>query len=146
MWVLAYSPVYLFLQILSALKVITVYITESSSSAAVFKSLAGILYLLPFLLVSCSLNSYLQLQSTYHSSIFMFDQLKCLCCAEIYICIVRSVYNILCVYKTLILWFAKYRPIGCHVMWPSIHLLYYHSLLLGSRNFSNWCTHTDVTS
>ena len=41
LWVFVYSPVYLFLQILSALKVITVYITESSSSAAVFKSLAG---------------------------------------------------------------------------------------------------------
>lgn len=98
LWVFVYSPVYLFLQILSALKVITVYITESSSSAAVFKSLAGILYKLPFLLASCSLNSYLQLQSTYHSSIFMFDQLKCLCCAEIYICIVRRVYNIPWVY------------------------------------------------
>lgn len=71
LWVLVYAPVYLFLQIHSALKVITIYITESPTSATTFKSLAVILYKLPFLLASCSLSSYLQLQSTYHSSIFM---------------------------------------------------------------------------
>lgn len=71
LWVLVYAPVYLFLQIHSALKVITIYITESPTSATTFKSLAVILYKLPFLLASYSLSSYLQLQSTYHSSIFM---------------------------------------------------------------------------
>lgn len=32
------------------------------------------------------------------------------------------------------------------VMWPGVHLLYYHSLLLGNKNFSNWCTLTVVAS
>lgn len=32
------------------------------------------------------------------------------------------------------------------VVWPGVHLLYYHSLLLGNKNFSNWCTLTDVAS
>lgn len=68
---MVYALVYLFLQIYFTLKVITIYITESPTSTTTFKSLAVIVYKLPFLLASYSLSSYLQLQSTYHSSISM---------------------------------------------------------------------------
>lgn len=121
---MVYAPVYLFLQIHAALKVITIYITESPTSAATFKSLAVILYKLPIFLASYSLSSYLQLQSTYHSSISVLISTS-VYAVQRFTSLLLEKYSIHCVYKTLILCFAKYRPIGCHchVAWCTSALL-----------------------
>lgn len=126
---MVYAPVHLFLQIHSALKVITIYISESPASATTFKSLAVILYKLPIFLASCSLSSYLQLQSTYHSSISVLIHTS-VYAVQRFTPLLLEKYNIHCVYKTLILCFAKHRPIGCHchVAWCTSALLLFPAI------------------
>lgn len=140
------APVYLFLQIHSALKVITIYITEGPTSATTFKSLAVILYKLPFLLASYSLSSYLQLQSTYHSSIFMLISTSVYAVQRFTSVLLEKYVTYFVFIKHLYFALPNTDQLVAIFMWPGVHLLYYRSPLLGNKNFSNWSTLSDVAS